>query len=343
MLDFRFTLFLPMKNFFQLPVLASPVQKPGFLGSNADISLLSWRETRFLRILLASSLLIGLLSNINTTVNAQSAIAPVVAQSPNPATSDAVAKRLQGQWEFTEPSSGNKLLWIFTPIGELFMVLPYDADTRFALPLKYEIDPTPQPMHLNVTLPEEEQRVMTIFEFTAAGELRVQIEGTNPGEPRPTAFDSEATVFSKVDDATTLPPGVEIIDVEARLRKAQESEGKIYISSMNRAQQAYRLENEQFASNLQELGLGIESETEIYRYQILPQSDRASLVMMTATAKVPELRSYTGAVFVVDGQATTVTAICETDQPSSTPPAMPTVPSQGSAGIQCPPGSHLIK
>ncbi|NES23910.1 MAG: hypothetical protein F6K41_34595 [Symploca sp. SIO3E6] len=312
MLDLKFTLFFPMKNTPKL---------------------------------LVSSLLIGLLSTINTTVSAQSAIAPLVAQSPSNSSADAVVKRLQGQWEVEDPASGEKLLWIFTSEGELFMVLPYGEDTRFALPFGYQIDPTPQPMHLDVTLPQQEEKVLTILEFTAAGELRVQLEGTDPGEPRPTAFNSEATVFSKIDDATTFPPDVELIDAVAQVKKAQESEGKINIGAMNRAQQAYKLENELFAANFPELGLGDKPETEIYHYQILPQGDRTQQVIMTATAQVSGLRSYTGAVFVIekDGQTTTVTAICETDQPSSTPPAMPTTPSQGSAEIQCPSGSKLIR
>ncbi|NER22413.1 MAG: hypothetical protein F6J96_17265 [Symploca sp. SIO1C2] len=312
MLDLKFTLFFPMKNTPKL---------------------------------LVSSLLVGLLSTINTTAIAQSAIAPLVAQSPSNSSTDAVVKRLQGRWEVEDPSSGEKLIWIFTQEGELFMVLPYGEGTRFALPFGYQIDPTSQPMHLDVSLPQQEEKVLTILEFTADGELRVQIEGTNPGEPRPTAFNSEAAVFSKVDDATTLPPDAEVIDAGAQVKKAQESEGKTYIGAMNRVQQIYMLERKQFVSNLQELGLGIEPETEIYRYQILPQGDGTQQVMMTATAKVAELRSYTGAVFVIekDGQSTTVTAICETDQPSSTPPAMPTPPSQGSAEIQCPSGSNPVR
>ncbi len=69
--------------------------------------------------------------------------------------------------------------------------------------------------------------------------------------------------------------------------------------------------------------------------------------MMTTQAKRPELRSYTGAVFVVkDGNdLLTVAGICETDAPSATPPAMPVAPSntQDRSMIQCPAGSHLLE
>lgn len=39
---------------------------------------------------------------------------------------------------------------------------------------------------------------------------------------------------------------------------------------------------------------------------------------------------------------TTVAGICETDKPSSTPPAMPATPRKGTAEFQCPAGSHLL-
>jgi hypothetical protein len=116
---------------------------------------------------------------------------------------------------------------------------------------------------------------------------------------------------------------------------------------MNRAQQAFYLENEKFGPAIEDLGIGIKPESENYRYQIVPQGNQTQNVMMTAQAKRPELRSYTGAVFVVkDGnELLTVAGICETDAPSSTPPTMPTAPSntQGRWKIQCPAGSHPLE
>jgi hypothetical protein len=102
---------------------------------------------------------------------------------------------------------------------------------------------------------------------------------------------------------------------------------------MNRAQQAYYLENDKFATNIEDLGIGIKPETENYRYQDCASRQSTQSVMMTAQAKRPELRSYTGAVFVVkdNNEDLTVAGICETDEPSSTPPAMPTAPRQASS------------
>jgi type IV pilus assembly protein PilA len=52
--------------------------------------------------------------------------------------------------------------------------------------------------------------------------------------------------------------------------KAKQSEAKTYVGSMNRAQQAYYLENSTFAlnDNFSELGLGIKTETTNYEYSI---------------------------------------------------------------------------
>ncbi|MDY7013645.1 MAG: type IV pilin-like G/H family protein, partial [Cyanobacteriota bacterium] len=73
-----------------------------------------------------------------------------------------------------------------------------------------------------------------------------------------------------------------------------QSQAKRNLGSMNRAQQAYYIEHEQFATVLDDLGIGIPADTEFYRFEILPQPDRAQSVMMVAIAKIEGLKSYTG-------------------------------------------------
>jgi len=123
--------------------------------------------------------------------------------------------------------------------------------------------------------------------------------------------------------------------------KAREAEGRNYAGAMARAQQAYFLEQNKFATSITQLGLGIQPDTANYRLRILPQGNGTQRVMMTATAKRPGIRSYTSAVFVVKikGENTTVAGVCGTAQPSSTPPKMPAAPKNGSTRIQCPSGS----
>lgn len=305
------------------------------------------------RKLMASSLCLGLLSTLPLAVSAQQPVAPLVSQAENAPADNAVQRQLQGQWQLNDATSGQVLTLIFTPDGKFFIVSPVIDDgsnnkTRVAFPLGYSIDPTAKPMHMDVKLPEENQTVLTIFELTPDGQLRLQIAGTNPGEPRPTAFNPEAALLQKVSEESSLPPDAQLVsDLETppETQPSGEAEGKQIVGTMTRAQQAYYLEFERFATTIKELGIGIESETENYRYQLVPQDNQRERVMMTARAKRPELRSYTGVVFVVkskDNELLTVGSICETDEPSLTPPAMPTIPSNADTKIQCPVGSHLL-
>ena len=126
--------------------------------------------------------------------------------------------------------------------------------------------------------------------------------------------------------------------------REQRSEGKQNIGAMNRGQQAYWLENQKFATTIEQLGIGIKPETESYRYQILPQGDQTQSVMMTAQAKRPDFKSYTGVAFTIrsNNEELTSAGVCETDNPSSTPPAMPKLPKNSVKQIQCPASSHLI-
>lgn len=128
-----------------------------------------------------------------------------------------------------------------------------------------------------------------------------------------------------------------------QVNKAKQVEAKNYVGSMIRAEQAYQLEKGTFSQSLKDLGIGIQPETENYRYQIVPQSDQKS-VMVTAQAKGAGLKSYTGAVFIIKKgkEATTIAGICESDTPTTTPPAMPNVVSNGTNSVECPPGSRSL-
>jgi type II secretory pathway pseudopilin PulG len=178
------------------------------------------------------------------------------------------------------------------------------------------------------------------FVLTPEGKLYVLPENT--GNP-PVAYEIPVT---KLSDSTKLPPNTQIFSMEQAVQgqaiRARQSEGKQYTASMNRAQQAYHLEYNKFATTIEQLQIGIKPETENYRYRIIPQGNSTQRVMITAQAKRPDIRSYTGAVFVVKSEGGDVTraVVCETDQPSTTPPAIPEPPKTSNGDIQCPAGSH---
>jgi len=294
--------------------------------------------------LLSYSVLIALLMILDTTVLAQPSTAPMPTPSQPATQTNSIAQKLLGQWQAPETSSLKTITFIFTPEGKLFIFLP-NSSNPVAAEVKYRINPTPQPMHLDVTVPNSQEPVLTIFEFTANGQLRLQLDGTNPGIPRPTAFSPQASLFKKVSDATTLPDNIQLINPkgENQATNRPEVEGKQIIGTINRAQQAYYLEYQRFSTTIEQLGLGIKPETENYLYRIVPQGKQTQSVISTAVAKKPELRSYTSITFArkIKGETLTDMAICETDKPSNKLPLPPKVPSN-SQEVKCPAGSHLL-
>ena len=110
--------------------------------------------------------------------------------------------------------------------------------------------------------------------------------------------------------------------------KAKQSEAKTYTGSMNRAQQAYYLEQGEFTTELDELGLGISSSTENYFYQADsgPAGNADSAVQSeaypteTGAAAVDtssSLLGYIGGVAIGtttgdgSGEATTLAVLCQ--------------------------------
>jgi hypothetical protein len=296
--------------------------------------------------LLTNSIVIGLLATLNTTVLAQNQITPLSSQSQT-ANATNVNQKLLGQWKAKDPSSSETLIFIFTPQGKLFS-LPSNSNTPVALEFEYRINPTFKPMQLDVTIPNSAEPVLTIFEFFADGKMRLQLHGTNPGKARPKAFSANAMIFEKVSDATSLPESIQIFNGEPERQVSTQPavEGKQILNAMNRVQQAYYLENNKFATTIEQLAIDIKPETENYQYRILPQDKLTSSVMMTATAKSPESKSYTSAVFVtkVNKENLTIAGICETNNPSKIPPLMlKFIPSKEGGQIECPAGSSLLR
>ncbi|MHC0061517.1 type IV pilin-like G/H family protein [Nostoc sp. UIC 10890] len=105
--------------------------------------------------------------------------------------------------------------------------------------------------------------------------------------------------------------------------KAKQSEAKTYTGSMNRAQQAFYLEQNQFAAQADfgKLGLGVATQTTNYIYKIegggtgSPSlvSNQADTVIGTAP-----LKTYVGGVSIATqsatSEATTIAILCEADK-----------------------------
>ena len=115
----------------------------------------------------------------------------------------------------------------------------------------------------------------------------------------------------------TLACGADTIEVSqlsptVKASEADETEGKQYVSSMNKAQQAYYAENGEFTNSVPNLGLGIRSETANYKYSI---STENQAVFNYGVSKQGKLKSFVGGVFLIDDTTagiTTFRILCQT-------------------------------
>ena len=125
------------------------------------------------------------------------------------------------------------------------------------------------------------------------------------------------------------------------------TEGKNYVGAMTRAQQAYYLENEQFADSIEELNIGLPPETPNYQYHIWKTGKHGPFqveiispeTIAIASARQPGLKSYSGVVWI-DEKGDTIRYLCETNLPSSTlviPDRRP-----GEERFKCPKGSKEV-
>jgi len=134
-------------------------------------------------------------------------------------------------------------------------------------------------------------------------------------------IDSCQNLQIRVILTTLIMPVFFTISAEAQVSqtvKAKEAEGKQYVSSMNKAQQAYYAENTGFTSSIANLGLGMKPETPNYKYSI---STGNKAVFNYGVSGDANLKSFVGGVFLIG--TTTKTILCQTNAASKTKPANP--------------------
>jgi hypothetical protein len=113
--------------------------------------------------------------------------------------------------------------------------------------------------------------------------------------------------------------------------RAKESEAKMYVGYVNRAQQAIFIEKSAFATSVNALGLGIKTETTNYKYSVRATKKAG---FNYGVSKEKELKSYAGGVFLVSAkifepkaakyEITTISILCEADFPGTIKPSAPT-------------------
>ena len=257
----------------------------------------------------------------------------VASKSPDNSATQSVEKstikRLLGQWQQKDLTR-----FIFTPEGKLFFISPHSNQ---AIESRYQLNDQTQPNQLTISDPSNHISKTVIFELTSDNQLRIDYSvSANSSE-----FSSNAQLLQKVSDVASLPLGIILEDNQALVKqanKAKQSEGKTYIGAINRGQQAFFLENNHFASNLDKLQLGIKSSTKDYTYSIVAIDDKR-VVQNIGLAKTEGLKSYTGITFIkkdaATGETITFTKLCESIQPTR---EMPPQPQQSGEEMQCPAG-----
>ncbi|NET60987.1 MAG: hypothetical protein F6K47_34115 [Symploca sp. SIO2E6] len=304
----------------------------------------------------SASCLLLMLALIGTVkaplVNAQPAITSTVAQASEVAETDSIKNQLLGQWQARDPETDELVTFIFTPEARLLIVLPDKEGSAIAIQMGYEIDVTTQPMQLEV-IANPEEVAQTIFELTDEGKLRLELDGIDPGQPRPTAFSSSATLFEKISDSTILPEDLQVVELETE--KSRPNIPTQFITILTQAQQAYYLENGKFAADVAELGIVTNLETEFYSYEIVPQGDSHGsaigelLTHSVAVIALPkpdtELPSYIGWLFItkIEGETTAIRRICKSEESSIDLSLMPTIVLGDSLEILCPAGFSLLR
>lgn len=265
-----------------------------------------------------------------------------ISQSPLSAPQKTFESQLIGQWEAQDAETGEVVTILFTPEGKLYTLVPANDGTTVAVEMGYTVNCAAFTPEIDITL-NSQQTAQTLFNITPDGKLQIHLEDLTPGQPRPERLHPDATLFTRVSEVATLPENVEVITIDPPSQ--QVNVAVQYIAILSKAQGSYYLENGNFAQNLQELGIAGAMETELYRYDLVKLENNAESVVITALPKETGLPSYTGAVFAtqIEGEEKLVAGICQSNDPSPTPPEMPLVANSDSLEIQCPTGSSLLQ
>ena len=137
-------------------------------------------------------------------------------------------------------------------------------------------------------------------------------------------------------------------------------EGRHYIASINKAQQAYYAEYGQFSDNITQLNLGLKEQTKNYNYTIVssmgpvqtrhnhrePAQFESAIASAKPTARNPG-KSYTGAVFAYKEKGSnvikTISALCESDRENGTYAETWNPPTFDGKEIKCQPGTTMLR
>jgi len=104
--------------------------------------------------------------------------------------------------------------------------------------------------------------------------------------------------------------------------KARQSEAKLTVLSVLKAQSSHFIENQNFTGEWLEMGLGLPKDTVNYEYSLLKKDSKNQLnqQIVLAIPQQNDLRGYIGGIQVIhrDNNATVVSAVCEAKKAGKT-------------------------
>ncbi|PSB03267.1 type IV pilin-like G/H family protein [Merismopedia glauca] len=291
------------------------------------------------------------------------AIASLICISATPSISQTLEEKLLGTWE--SELAFERYILVFTSPNNLFILNAAGSKSEYhGLEYRYKINRKAKPTQLDIIIDgiRSTDKLSTILEIDRNGTLKIQLEGVKPNQERPKIFTDNATTFAKISGSTSLPPKAFIYNgkPQPQTARGKESEARLLIDFINRAQifhrsqttifvnnTEYPIKRTRFTNKFDALALGTLSgksraQTNNYAYRLFGGKDRA---FATATAKVKGLKSYVGATFLyvnVEGKSVMSSIVCETEKPTKIPPKFPKLVG-GSDSIKCPLGSQLLK
>lgn len=131
-----------------------------------------------------------------------------------------------------------------------------------------------------------------------------------------------------------------------KVSRVGQREGRQYVGTMNRAQQAYLLEYNQFANTIPKLAIGIQEETKHYLYRVFRTAKADRAAMNVAIPKVQGLKTYLGLVNVSFGrnsqERTTFAVLCESQEAKPLLPKWSEIKLPAQGEIPCPAGFTKI-
>lgn len=123
-----------------------------------------------------------------------------------------------------------------------------------------------------------------------------------------------------------------------------ENQAKFYINAVARGQEAYYKANGEFANSIEQLNLNLMVDSPEYKYLARSYGEPTHSILIEATAKQDNLRSYAGLVYLksTNEQVDVIINACQTTEASKSAPSLPTTPIKTTA-LDCPPGSEPMR